>query len=240
MKIRNLHEWDVPPSRAVEIQQSLRQKISLQDTLDFRRVRFIAGADVSYDKGDTTLYGAVVLVKLPEMEIAEQRWAKETVTFPYIPGLLSFREAPILLKAFSLLKRSPEAVIFDGQGIAHPRRFGLGSHVGLFLDLPSVGCAKTRLVGEHGRVGIKKGSFVWLTYQGKRVGAVVRTRTNVRPVFVSPGHRISIRAAMKLVLSTCRRYRLPEPVRLAHQLVNRVRLEARRGSPLPPSFYNGS
>ena len=103
MKIRNLHEWDVPPSRAVEIQQSLRQKISLQDTLDFRRVRFIAGADVSYDKGDTTLYGAVVLVKLPEMEIAEQRWAKETVTFPYIPGLLSFREAPILLKAFSLL-----------------------------------------------------------------------------------------------------------------------------------------
>ena len=226
MKIRNLHEWDVPPARAVEIQRSLRQKISLRDTLELRRLRFIAGADVSYDKGDTTLYGAVVLVKLPEMEIAEQRWAKGVVNFPYIPGLLSFREAPILLRAFSLLKLSPDAVIFDGQGIAHPRGFGLGSHVGLFLDLPSVGCAKTRLVGEHGPVGDEKGSFAWLTYRGKRVGTVLRTRTGVKPVFVSPGHRISIRAAMKLVLSTCRGYRLPEPIRLAHQLVNRVRLEA--------------
>lgn len=223
MEVRSLHGWEVTPSRAVEIQQRLREKISLKDSLGLRRLRWIAGADVSYDKGDTTLYGAVVVVELPGMEVVEQRWAKGEVTFPYIPGLLSFREAPILLRAFAMLRRAPDAVLFDGQGIAHPRGFGLGSHVGLFLDLPSVGCAKSRLVGEHGPVGEARGSSAWLTYHGRRVGTVLRTRAHVKPVFVSPGHRLSFRSATKIVLLTCRRYRLPEPIRLAHQLVNRVR-----------------
>lgn len=227
MESRPLHGWDVNPSRAVEIQELLREKISLKDLLSLGKLRSIAGADVSYDKGDTTLYGAVVVVELPDMEIVEQRWAKGKVTFPYIPGLLSFREAPILLKAFAMLRRAPDAVLFDGQGIAHPRGCGLGSHVGLFLDLPSVGCAKSRLVGEHGPVDEERGSYAWLVYRGKRVGTVLRTRAGVKPVFVSPGHRVSLRSATKLVLLTSRRYRLPEPIRLAHQLVNRVRREGR-------------
>lgn len=223
MEVRTLHGWEVTPSRAVEIQQRLRAKISLKDSPSLRKLRSIAGADVSYDKGDTTLYGAVVVVALPEMEVVEQRWARGKVPFPYIPGLLSFREAPVLLQAFAMLRRAPDAVLFDGQGIAHPRGFGLGSHVGLFLDLPSVGCAKSRLVGEHGAVGEARGSSAWLTYHGKRVGTVLRTRAHVKPVFVSPGHRVSFRSATKIVLLTCQRYRLPEPIRLAHQLVNRVR-----------------
>jgi deoxyribonuclease V len=226
MRFRILHGWDVNPSRAVEIQELLRERISLKDSLSLSKLRSIAGADVSYDTGDATLYGAVVVVKLPGMEVVEQRWAKGRVTFPYVPGLLSFREAPILLKAFALLRAAPDAVMLDGQGIAHPRGFGLGSHLGLLLDLPSIGCAKSRLIGDYGEVKDKRGSFVWLSYRGRRVGMVVRTRASVKPVFISPGHRVSFRTAMKIVLLTCRGYRLPEPIRLAHQLVNRMRLEA--------------
>ncbi|MFQ5904275.1 MAG: deoxyribonuclease V [Candidatus Binatia bacterium] len=227
MHIRSLHEWDVEVSRAMEIQKMLRTRISLEDSLDLENLRWVGGADVSYTKGEETLYGAVVVLNFPDLGIVEERWIQGRVSFPYIPGLLSFREAPILLRAFSLLQRRPDAVIFDGQGIAHPRGLGLASHVALFLDLPSVGCAKTRLVGEHRDVGGEKGSLSWLAFKGKRVGAAVRTRTNVKPVFVSPGHWMSLRTATRLVLATCRGYRLPEPTRLAHQLVNRVRREGR-------------
>lgn len=223
MRFRALHGWDVPPSRAAEIQRSLRVKVSLKNGLSISHLRWIAGADVSYDKSDTTLYGAVVVLKLPDMEVVEEKWAKGRVTFPYVPGLLSFREAPILVKAFAALRHAPDAAIFDGQGIAHPRGFGLAAHMGLVLNLPAVGCAKSRLVGEYGPVRKNKGSFAWLNYQSRRIGMVVRTRTGVKPVFVSPGHRVSFRTATEIVLSTCRKYRLPEPIRLAHQLVNRVR-----------------
>lgn len=225
MHIRSLHEWDVEVSRAMEIQKMLRTRISLKDSLDLENLRWVGGADVSYTKGEETLYGAVVVLSFPDLGVVEERWIQGRVSFPYIPGLLSFREAPILLRAFSLLQRRPDAVIFDGQGIAHPRGLGLASHVALFLDLPSVGCAKTRLVGEHREVGREKGSLSWIEFKGKRVGAAVRTRTDVKPVFVSPGHRMSLRTATRLVLATCRGYRLPEPTRLAHQLVNRVRKE---------------
>lgn len=227
MKIWSLHAWDVDPARAVEIQQMLRIQISLKDSLDLKKVRRIAGADVSYSLGGQTLYGAVVVLSFPDLVVVEEKWAKGKVTFSYVPGLLSFREAPILLDVFSLLREPPDAVIFDGQGIAHPRGIGLASHVGLFLDLPSVGCAKTRLIGEHRPVGNKTGSLSWLHYQGKRIGAVVRTRANVKPLFVSPGHRVGFQAAVRLVLATCRRYRLPEPIRQAHQLVNRLRREGK-------------
>lgn len=144
-----------------------------------------------------------------------------------LPAPWRFRKssAPILLRAFSLLRQRPDVVLFDGQGIAHPRGLGLASHMGLFLDLPPVGCAKTRLVGDYREVAREKGCLSWLEFEGKKVGAVVRTRTNVKPVFVSPGHRMSLRTAMRLVLSTCQGYRLPEPIRLAHQLANRVRGE---------------
>lgn len=221
-----LHDWDVNPSQAVKIQQRLRRQVTLKNSISVDRLRSIAGADVSYDKGDATLYGAVVLLGFPELKPIEQRWAKGRVSFPYVPGLLSFREAPILLKAFALLRTAPDAVILDGQGIAHPRGFGLGSHLGLLLDLPSIGCAKARLIGDYGEVKDKRGSFAWLCYRGRRVGMVVRTRAGVKPVFVSPGHRVGFHAARQIVLRSCRAYRLPEPIRLAHQLVNRIRAAA--------------
>lgn len=227
MRILRLHEWNVEISRAKEIQEKLRSRISLESSLDMKGIHWIGGADVSYTKGDEILYGAVVVLSFPDLSVVEETWASGRVSFPYIPGFLSFREVPILLKAFSLLQQRPDAVIFDGQGIAHPRGLGLASHAALFLSLPSVGCAKSRLVGEYRPVAGKKGSYSWLAYREQRVGTVVRTRENVSPVYVSPGHRISISGAKNLVLLTCRGYRLPEPIRLAHQLVNRVRIESR-------------
>lgn len=227
MRIHNLHDWDVEPPRAVEIQRALRDKVSLKNSPGLKKLRWVAGADVSYDQGDQTTYGAVVVLSFPDLQTVEEKWFRGRISFPYVPGLLSFREAPILLEAFSLLRRRPDVVIFDGQGIAHPRGFGLASHAGLFLDLPSIGCAKTRLVGEHSVVTGERGSYARLAYQGRRVGSVLRTRTSVKPVFVSPGHRISFQTANRLVLQTCRGFRLPEPIRLAHQLVNRVRKQNR-------------
>jgi deoxyribonuclease V len=155
--------------------------------------------------------------------VAEESWVKGKVEFPYIPGLLTFREAPVLLEAFSLLRKRPDVILFDGQGIARPRGFGLAAHAGLLLGLPSVGCAKTRLVGEYSPVGRKRGSFSWLWFQRKKVGAAVRTRADVKPVFVSPGDKITIRTAARLVVAACKGYRLPEPIRKAHQLANRMR-----------------
>jgi len=224
MRILNLHEWNVEISQAKEIQEKLRRKVSLRTSINVNKIRRIAGADVSYTRGDRILYSAVVVLSFPDLSVEEERWASGEVSFPYIPGYLSFREAPVLLRAFSQLQQRPDAVVFDGQGIAHPRGLGLASHAGMFLGLPSVGCAKSRLVGDYRPVGNRKGSFSWLAYKGRRVGTVLRTRDNVKPVFVSPGHRLSIPVAKELILLTCCRYRLPEPIRLAHQLVNRVRL----------------
>ncbi len=227
MRILNLHEWDVEVARAKEIQEKLRSRVSTRNSLNMKKLRWVAGADMSYTRGEGVFFGAVVVLSFPDLTPVEEKWVSGRVDFPYIPGFLSFREAPILLRAFTLLQRRPDAVIFDGQGIAHPRGLGLASHAALFLDLPSVGCAKSRLVGEYRPVGGRKGSFSRLEFQGCRVGTVVRTRANVKPVFVSPGHRVSFQGATNLVLATCRGYRLPEPIRLAHQTVNRVRKEGK-------------
>ncbi len=146
-------------------------------------------------------------------------------SLPCIPGLLSFREAPVLVKAFSLLRQRPDAMIFDGQGIAHGRGVGLASHVALFLNVPSVGCAKSRLIGDHLPVRMESGSISCLEFEGQHAGNVIRTRDDVKLVFVSPGHLMSIQGATEVVLATCRLYRLPEPIRMADQLVNRLRRE---------------
>ncbi len=219
---RRLHRWDVDVRGAVEIQEQLRKQLSAKDGFAFRKIRWVAGADVAYPIDGDTIVGAVVVLSFPDLAIADESWVKGKVKFPYIPGLLTFREAPILLGAFSLLRQRPDVILFDGQGIAHPRGFGLASHAGLLLGLPSVGCAKTKLVGEHRPVGRKRGSFSWLWFEGKKVGAVVRTRADVKPVFVSPGDQITIRTAVRLVLAACKGYRLPEPIRRAHQLANRI------------------
>jgi deoxyribonuclease V len=161
----------------------------------------------------------------PSLEVIEKIFAAERSSFPYIPGLLSFREGPPLLKAFARLRRAPDLVIFDGQGIAHPRGVGLASHMGLFLDIPTIGCAKTRLCGTYDAVGEAVGTHAALRHDGRVIGAVLRTKERVKPVFVSPGHKIGLARAMEIVLSCGAGYKLPEPVRLAHLAVNRFRRE---------------
>ena len=223
MRIRDLHRWDVTYSEAVAIQRNLCGKLVLRSRADRAAPRLIAGADVSYGRGSDLFFAAVVLLTYPELETVEERHAVEKAPFPYIPGLLSFREGPALLKAFAGLERRPDLVIFDGQGIAHPRGFGLASHLGLFLDVPAIGCGKSRLVGCHGEVGNGRGDRVPLVFDGRTVGAVLRTRPGVKPVFVSPGHRVGLDDSVEAVLNCCCGCRLPEPVRKAHRAVNRLR-----------------
>ncbi len=223
MEFKRLHPWDVNYKEAVQIQRRLQKKLILKKPKG--KFHLAAGTDVSYDKKSDTFYAGVIIFNLADMQRVEEATAIGKVKFPYIPGLLSFREAPILLKAFSKIKQLPDIIIVDGQGIAHPRGFGLASHLGLILDLPSIGCAKSRLVGEHEPVGKKAGLQSYLKLDGKVIGAVLRTRTNVKPVYVSPGHKIDLASAVDVVLKCCRGYKLPEPTRQAHILVNKLRCE---------------
>jgi deoxyribonuclease V len=223
MKIRKLHPWKVDCQEAIKIQESLRKNLILGNTPS--KVRLIAGADASYCKKNDKLYAAVITMDLPDLTVVEEASATRNATFPYIPGLLTFREAPPLLIAFKNLKKRPDAVIFDGQGIAHPRGLGLASHLGLILDVPTVGCAKKRLIGQHQGVGNKIGSYSPLKNNGEIIGAALRTKRGVKPVFVSCGHKIDLPGSIEIILKTCRGYRLPEPTRQAHLLVNRLRKE---------------
>jgi len=237
MKIKPLHRWDVTYREAAAIQERLRGRLILNDDghgngYDDGRegglcdsVGCVAGADISYDRGSDLFFAAVVSMKYPELTLLEEAAVSARVSFPYIPGLLSFREGPPLIAAFSELRNPPDVVLFDGQGIAHPRGIGLASHLGLLLDLPAIGCAKTRLVGSHAGVGEKRGEWTKLVYQDRQVGAVLRTRDRVKPLFISQGHRIGLSRAVVIVLSCCRGTRVPEPVRRAHLTVNRLRME---------------
>ncbi len=222
MEIRYLHSFDATPAEALAIQKSLQEKLVLRDTAP-RTLKIIAGADISYARNSHLFFAAVVLLAYPDLEIVEEVYAARETAFPYIPGLLSFREGPALLEAFAKLHRIPDAVVFDGQGIAHPRGLGLASHMGLFLNIPTIGCAKSRLWGDHEEVGETAGDWSLLTHEGEAIGRVVRTKTKVKPVFVSPGHGMSLQRSAEVVLSCCRGYRLPEPVRQAHMAVNRYR-----------------
>ncbi len=201
--------------QAVDIQDRLRLKLVTEPLP--AQPKLVAGADVAYSRRTHRVYAAIVVVALPSLETVETVGVVRRATFPYIPGLLSFREIPPLLKAFERLQRVPDVLVCDGQGLAHPRRFGLACHAGLLLDVPSIGCAKTRLVGEHRSVSARRGGSAPLIIDGEPVGAVVRTRAGVKPVFVSPGHRADVGSAVDLVLALATRYRLPEPQRRAHQ-----------------------
>jgi len=223
LKIRALHPWDVDYRTAADIQRDLRGRLILTGT--HPPFELVAGADVSYNRGDDVFYASVVVMNIHTGEIIETAHHHGRVTFPYIPGLLSFREGPVVLAAFEKLTATPDAVIFDGQGVAHPRGLGLAAHLGLIIDLPSAGCAKSRLVGEHGPVDREKGSSTPLMYEDRQVGVVLRSRTGVKPVYVSPGHRLDCSGAENLVLSAVGRYRLPEPTRHAHTRVNTLRRE---------------
>jgi deoxyribonuclease V len=211
-----LHEWNLEPEQAKALQRELAKRIIREDT--FSEVHFIAGVDMAINEESGQARAAVVLLSYPELEILERHVYEEPIRMPYIPGLLSFRELPCILGAFALLKQQPDLVMVDGQGIAHPRRLGIASHLGLWLDLPSIGCAKSILTGHHRPVGEEAGSWVPLHADGETIGAVVRTRTHVKPMIISLGHRISLETSIRYVLACSKGYRLPEPTRQADKL----------------------
>lgn len=218
MKIPSLpHRWNVSPARAMALQRELAPLIIARGAVP--RARLVAGADLAFTSDLERCIAGVVVWDVQRREIVEQRTAVRKVRFPYVPGLLSFREAPALLAALAKLDHEPDAFIFDGQGYAHPRRFGLACHVGLLIDRPSAGCAKSRLIGQHTEPGPRRGSATPLIDKNQRIGTVLRTRDHVKPLYVSIGHRLSLSAAEKLILTCCIGYRLPEPTRLADQLV---------------------
>jgi deoxyribonuclease V len=215
------HPWVVSPEQAKEIQRSLRQHV-VTLPLD-NQPEIVAGVDVSVR--DERTRSAVVLLSFPELEPLEAATAERPAEFPYIPGLLAFREGPVVLEALKKLTRRPDVLIFDAQGSAHPRRMGLATHLGVLLDMPSVGCAKSRLCGEYTEPDAKRGSWTRLWDDNGVIGAVVRTRDNVKPVFVSVGHRVSLHRAVELVLDCAPNYRLPETTRWAHRVAGGAYLQ---------------
>lgn len=217
MKAQTLHSWRVTPAEARQIQSRLRARIELRNRLG--PVRLVAGADVALDLVHRRAIAGVIVFRFPEMEEVERATAIRPLRFPYVPGLLSFREAPALLAAFARLRRAPDLIFFDGQGYAHPRRFGIACHLGLLLDCPAIGCAKSLLVGKHAALGAAAGSRVPLRDGRETIGAVLRTRTGVRPVYVSVGHRVSLARAVELTLAVTDGYRIPRPTRLADHFV---------------------
>jgi deoxyribonuclease V len=219
LKYLNLHSWEVNPREAIQLQKELKKKISLKKS--FNKVKIVAGADVSYYKNN--MIAGIVILKFPQLEIIEKKSSFSPVNFPYIPGFLTFREGPSLLEALKKIKIEPDVILFDGQGIAHPRRMGIATHLGLFLDKPTIGCAKSRLSGKYTSVGEEKGDYALLKEGEEVLGAVLRTRRKVKPIFVSPGHKIDLSNSIEIVLKCIVKYRLPLPVREAHVFVNQIR-----------------
>ena len=210
------HYWNLPPKKAIELQKHLARKVIRQSCISIRSIKTIAGIDTSYRSNMAC--AAVVVLNLKHLELMEYKTAILPIEFPYIPGLLSFREGPAIIKALQKLKTTPDILLFDGQGIAHQRRLGIASHIGLLLDRPTIGCAKTRLVGQYEEPDSRRGSYTYLREADKTIGAVVRTRAGVKPVFVSIGHRVNLRDSIKLILDCNKGFRLPEPIRRADKL----------------------
>lgn len=226
--MRNLHEWNLSYSEARELQTCLAGQVEVVPLRG--QPRLIAGLDCAFSRDGRRTFAAVLLLEVAdvrgesfELRLIETVSAERETGFPYIPGLLSFREAPVCLEAAGRLRREPDLYVIDGQGIAHPRRLGLASHLGLFFDKPTVGCAKSRLIGTFDEPGEEKGAWNPLRDRGEVIGAVVRTRSRVKPVFVSVGHKCTLEGAIRVILACTTRYRIPEPTRLAHQAVGRLR-----------------
>jgi len=221
MDIQELHPWPRSQSEALQIQQRFQSQVITEGSLG--QVEFIAGADTAFDHVDNILYAGISLFRFPDLVECERATASARAIFPYVPGLHTFREGPVLLKALSRLHTRPDVIIFAGHGIAHPQNFGLASHLGLILDIPSIGCARKLLAGQHDEVGPEKGASAGLILNNREVGVVYRTRENVKPVFISPGHKCGIQEAVDLVVKCLRDYRVPEPLRSAHRLANRAK-----------------
>jgi deoxyribonuclease V len=217
-----LHDWPIDYRRAVELQEKFAYRLKLRP-LPLERIRTVAGLDVTAVRNDRRLWAAVVILRFDTLQIIEEAYARDTAEFPYIPGLLSFRELPVVLKALRKMQTVPDVIICDGQGLAHPRFFGLACHLGVWLNLPTIGCAKSRLVGQADDPGERRGDFSPLRYQNRTVGSVLRTRDGVKPVFVSPGHLTDLSSSREIVLACGQGRRLPEPTRLAHHAVTAFR-----------------
>jgi len=219
MRTKKLHVWNLSYSQAAQLQKKLAGKV--QFTPLRKETKLVAGLDCAFSKDAQTIIACVLVLKLPGFEHVETAVASQQACFPYIPGLLSFREAPVCIAAVEKLKKEPDMFIIDGQGIAHPRRLGLAAHLGLFFDKPTIGCAKSRLTGTYEEPPLEKGAYTLLKDGKEIIGAVLRTRKAVKPVFVSVGNKCTLDDAIKTVLSCTTRYRIPEPTRLAHQLVSK-------------------
>jgi deoxyribonuclease V len=226
MNPARLERWDLPPAEARAIQNDLRGRLDIRP-LDLHALRTVAGADVSFNRGSDVMYAAFVVLAFPSLEVIERAGVTTRAVFPYVPGLLSFREVPPLLEAWEKLATKPDALIADGHGYSHPRRFGFACHLGMALGIPTAGCAKSILVGAHGPLGNERGDRTPLVDHGEDIGAVLRTRPGVKPVYVSVGDHITLDSAVSLVLACTRGTRLPETTRHAHQYVNDLRRTAR-------------
>ena len=236
MKLSSLHSWQVSTSQAFDIQLRLASEVSRSN--EVASPRFIAGVDISVNRAHGMATGAVVVLNYPELRVVETKVVAGKVDFPYVPGLLSFREAPLTLAACERLEIIPDLVLVDGQGIAHPRRMGLASHLGLFLDTPTIGCAKSRLCGSHQTPGWKPGSYAELVDGEETIGAALRTKLGTNPIYVSIGHKVDLESAIYWVMQCCRGFRIPEPTRLAH-LAAGGKLERGKGTMVSGVDYQG-
>ena len=215
MKFQHLHDWDLSPGAAAALQKELAPQLNSRSPLEWDRIGAVAGVDVSVKGGFSR--AAVVVMSFPDLEPLEVVRATRETRFPYVPGLLAFREGPVVLSALRQLQTAPDVFLFDGMGQIHPRRMGIAAHLGLWLGRPTVGCGKTHFIGDYEQPAAEKGSWRPLFYHGAQLGAVLRTRTKVRPVYVSVGHLATLASAIALVLSCVTRFRLPEPIRAAHK-----------------------
>ncbi len=215
MNIQHIHDWNLRPDQAIALQRQLVSQVIYDRPLDLNAIRLVAGVDVSIQGG--TSQAAVVVVSYPDLKPVETVLAHLPTPFPYIPGLLSFREGPVLEGAFRQLKSEPDVFIFDGMGRAHPRRIGIATHMGLWLQKPTIGCGKTLFVGKYVEPPDRRGAFVDLVDRGEVIGAILRTRAGVKPVYISVGHLTDLPTSVELVMRCTAKYRLPEPIRLAHQ-----------------------
>jgi len=236
MNVLKLHDWTISPAEAIKLQRQLRSRLELTDR--FERIRTIAGADVALDTAENIGIAGAIVYSFPDLVELERQHARLQLNFPYVPGLLAFREAPVLLAALRKLRHEPDLLIFDGQGIAHPRRLGIASHMGLLLDKPTIGCAKSRLIGTYRlqELGDEPGSTVPLMDGQEQVGVVLRTRRGVKPVFASQGHRVSLQTTVQVLLRCCDGYRIPRPTRQADKFVAELKRTA-TGEDHQPSLF---
>ena len=226
MNPAHTHPWDLTPKEAIALQLRLGVEEPLGSPPRIDTLQRVLGVDVAYVREKRQSYAAAILFSYPSLEVIEQAGAVLTTCYPYVPGLLSFREIPALIEALAQIQATPDVILADGQGYAHMRRFGLARHLGWLYDIPSVGCAKTRLIGEYEIPGMEAGASSDLFNKEEKIGEVLRTRSNVKPLFISPGHKMDFTTARTITLACCRGRRMPEPTRLAHQLTTKLMRQA--------------